>query len=675
MGWCVLFTGRSGVSGVCGFMIEFDCPHCGNHLLHQEAFAGRDGWCRICKGIISIPQPGQPSPVINLNLEQRYARLERLFKHAVSIVDEHRQLQARLQEGGNGLAEEVRLRTEAQQTSVSLNLQLEAATTSLHSVEAECETLRERVTALESDRDALQEQLDAQVLERSTLEVTLAEVQPLADRVPELEESLTEARDEIGRREHENDELLERVLDVEQKLETAGEMAEQAIVERAAERDAYEKRLDGLRGELCASEDESAALKEQLATAAAEESRLTLELEETQEAMATESERFETEIDRLTELHEAEITLREDVAEELARALPIADRVPVLEEELASARADINAGEARHDVLLQQVADTECALDLAGERAREARVAWESSRQQLLDEIESFRTGQRAAEEETAAVRAKAREAAAELQAQLDTMQADLLNETRLRIASDESERRLERRIAEANSARDDALSRRDQVSRQLEAKIEEYEAVRAEAASLRTRVSESEALGHTMQLRLTEARTERDNAIESREKLASKLNDATGSLESAQRVSAQLRSRITELEHTIAARDESLTKANAQPTDIEIAALNAEVEHLHNKVADLEQALSASAREKSRLEQRLVGAENRAAFSELEGVGYRSKFSSMAKQFFEQEVARQSDAHALPLFDEAEVIDPDREGANILDAVTQLRP
>ena len=655
-------------------MIEFDCPHCGNHLLHQEAFAGRDGWCRICKGIISIPQPGQPSPVLNLNLEQRYARLERLFKHAVSIVDEHRQLQARLQEGGNGLAEEVRLRTEAQQTSVSLNLQLEAATASLQSVEAECATLRGRVAAVETERDSLQEKLDAQVLERSTLEVTLAEVQTLADRLPEMEVALTEACDEISRRENENDELLERVLDVEQKLDTAGEMSEQAIAERAAERDAYEKRLDGLRGELCASEDESAALKEQLATAAAEKSRLTSELEEMQEAMAAETERFETEIDRLTELCEAEVTLREDVADELARALPIADRVPVLEEDLAHARAESKTAQERQEVLLQQVADTERALDLAGERAADARATWDTQRQNLLDEIESFRTGQRVAEEETASVRAKAREAAAELQAQLDTMQAELLNETRLRIASDESERRLERRIAEANSTRDDALSRRDQVSRQLEAKIEEYEAARAEAASLRTRVSEAEAMGHTMQLRLTEARTERDNAIESREKLAGKLDDATGSLESAQRVSAQLRSRITELEHTIAARDESLTKANAQPTDIEIAALNAELEHLQNKVADLEQALSASAREKSRLEQRLVGMENRAAFSEMDGVGYRSKFSSMAKQFFEQEVARQSDAHALPEFDEANENSPALDASDILDAVTHLR-
>lgn len=655
-------------------MIEFDCPHCGNHLVHQDAFAGRDGWCRICKGIIAIPQPGHPSPVVNLTLEQRYARLERLFKHAVSIVDEHRQLQARLQEGGNGLAEEVRLRTEAQRTSDSLNIQLEAATAAQRSAQDECDQLRERVSALESDRAALQEELDAQVLEHSTLEVNLAEAQPLADRVPELEESLSEARDEIGRREHENDELLERVLDVEQKLETAAEMAEYAVVERATERDAYEQRLDSLRGELCASEDESAALKERLATAAAEQSRLTLELEETQEAMATESEGLETELDRLTELYEAEVTLREDVADQLARALPIADRVPVLEEELASAREEIKTSKARHEVLLQQVADAECALDLAGKRAREARAAWETSRQQLLDEIESFRAGQRAAEEETASVRAKAREAAADLQTQLDAMQAELLNETRLRIASDESERRLERRIAEANSARDDALSRRDQVSRQLEAKIEEFEAVRGEAASLRTRVSESEAAGHTMQLRLTEARTERDNAIESREKLAGKLNEATGALESSQRVSAQLRSRITELEHTIAARDESLTKAQAQPTDIEIAALNAEIDHLHTKVADLEQTLGASSREKSRLEQRLVGAENRAAFSELEGVGYRSKFSSMAKQFFEQEVARQSDAHALPLFQEADGMGPELEDAAILDAVTQLR-
>ena len=143
-------------------MIEFDCPHCGNHLSHQEAFAGRDGWCRICKGIISIPQPGQPALAMNLNLEQRYAKLERLFKHAVSIVDEHRQLQARLQNGGGGLMEELRLRTEAERTAETLNVRL-AEEAALHrSARDERDLLRARIGELESDGAALRERADSE---------------------------------------------------------------------------------------------------------------------------------------------------------------------------------------------------------------------------------------------------------------------------------------------------------------------------------------------------------------------------------------------------------------------------------------------------------------------------------------------------------------------------------
>jgi len=658
-------------------MIEFDCPHCGNHLSHQETFAGRDGWCRICKGIISIPQPGQPAPVLNLSLEQRYGKLERLFKHAVSIVDEYRQLQARLQNGGDGLVEELQLRTEAERAANAFRVQAEEASALHQSAQEECDQLRGRVDQLETDSDGLREQLDAEVLNRSTVEVTLEEMKPIADRVPALEGDLSDAQAEVDRREHENDELLERVLEAEQKLDAAEAMATHVESERSAERDTNEERLDGLRGELCAAEEGGAELQAQLDTVASRNAQLQTELDDANTALSVERDRLNEEVERLKTLHEAEVSLRTEAEKQVAEAMPLAESVPGLESDLSDARTKISEDEERHRVLVLQVADTERALELSGKRASDARAAWESQRQQLMNEMDVFRSAQRAAEEETASARARGREVATELQALLDDMQADLVNETRLRVTSEESEQRLQRSVADANAERDDALSRRDQVSRRLETALEDVESARADISKIRSSIAESEASEQALHARLKEACTERDSAIGSRDQLASTLDETTGSLESAQRVSHQLRSRISELDQTVAALKDGNASAAAEEADDRVEVLNTHMNHLTEKVADLENALAASNREKTRLEQRLVGAENRAAYSELEGIGYRSKFSSMAKQFFEQEVARQTETHDLPETDTAPLDESGSDtlgNADVLDAVTRLR-
>ncbi len=623
-------------------MIEFDCPHCGNHLSHQDAFAGRDGWCRICKGIISIPQPGQPAPVVNVSPEQRYVRLERLFKHAVSIVDEYRQLQARLQNGGDGLAQEIRLRAEAERESKSLN---------------------DRVTELTTQYQSAQEQNQALTTQLSALE---------SDRIPELEEALSESQRETDRRQTENDDLLERVLDLEQKLETGDALATKVKADRTTECDTFEQQLDALRNELCAAEEDAASWKERLEAVTDIEATLTAKLDDANATTVVEQERLSSAIDDLTSQLETEIAAYTEAMARLDEALPLVERLPGLEKDLETKRVELQASDERFELLQRQAADADRAMELSATRTNEARTAWETQRQQLLDEIESFRAGQRAAEEESASVRSKGREALADLQAQLDKLQADLANETRLRIASEESEQRLQRRNLELTGARDEALARRDQVSRQLETALERVETAQRDVTQLRATIAESESTEASLQLRLTEARTERDSAVEIRQQLTEKLDDATNTLESAQRVNAQLRARIVDLENEVSAAREDNASAEEQHT--ELTALNDEVGRLTVKTADLEDALGAANREKTRLEQRLVGAENRVAYSELEGIGSRSNFSSMAKQFFEQEVARQTDAQD----DRQNAIDglhpSDSARAALLDAVTELR-
>jgi chromosome segregation ATPase len=618
-------------------MIEFDCPHCGNHLSHQDAFAGRDGWCRICKGVISIPSPGQLGPVeSNLSPEQRYARLDRLFKHAVSIVDEYRQLQASLQGGSDGLMEAVRLRTEADRASGALRVQLDEASALYQSVEAVSEELRARLDTSESENAALR------------------------DRV---ETELSDAQAEITRREQENDELLERVLDVEQKLEAAGASAAQFAEDRKEEQEVYEKRLDGLRDELCAAEDEGVSLLERLNAASEVETDLLAKLEAAQAAIADDAKRLNTEIERLTSALEVESTARAETTQQLDTASRMVDRVPVLEEELESARAEIVAGDERHQALLQRALESEGALELAGSRASDARVAWETQRQQLLDELETYRTGKREAEEETAQIRAKGREAAADVQLQLDAMQADLAKESQLRIASEEREQRLQRNIAEANETRDDAITKRDQLSRRLDSELKTLESTRGDVAALRASQSDYEA---TEQATLQQMK----NAIAERDGMAGRLDDVSEELQRAQRTEEEHRSQIAKLEHTIESLEKDKPIAASGPESSDIEALKSELKEMHEMAEELNDALDATTREKTHLEQRLIDKENHAAFSALEGVGYRSQFSSIAKQFFEQEFARQSGAQDEPEFDPS----IDEHAQTILDAVAQLR-
>ena len=654
-------------------MIEFDCPHCGNHLSHQEAFAGRDGWCRICKGVISIPAPGQLAATeLNLNLEQRYARLERLFKHAVSIVDEHRQLQASLQNGGDGLIEALRLRTEAEQAANALSVQLDEASTLHRSTEAVCEELRARVDALESDNGALSARAESDATERSNLQETLVDVTSKADQLPGLQTELSDAKSEINGRQQENDELLERVLELEQKLETAEELASQALEDRATERDAYEQRLAGLRDELCAAEEEGAALHERLSETAELEARLLSDLDEARKTAVGDRDRLERETERLSSRYEAEAAAHLKTIGQLKQVSVVADLAPGLEEELANARTELEAGEERHQMLLRRVADLECAAELAGERAKETRSTWDTQRRQLMEEMETYRAGQRTAEEETAQARAKAREAAADLQSQLDLMQTEVANESRLRIASEEREQRLQRNMADANAAREQAMSRSDQLSQRLESESKALASTREEAAALRVRILDHESAEQDLQSQLEEAHAGRDSAIGERDATEGRLNDASEKLLLAQQKEEQHQTRIAELERAPSSRDEDGADALERQDLSEIATLKTELKEMHEMAEELNNELDATNREKTRLEQRLTSAENRTAFSELEGTGYRTKFSSMAKQFFEQEVARQSSVQDEPSYDSANAVDIDT--ASVLDAVTQVR-
>jgi peptidoglycan hydrolase CwlO-like protein len=235
-------------------MIEFGCPHCGKRLVLPESYAGRDGWCRYCKGIIKMPHPGGEPSEPELPLAEKYARLERMFKYAAAVVDEHRQLQNKLQTENGAWAEENRIRVKAQ---------------------LEVDRLQNALAEAESERDSAIQVVDRLTAEVGTLRETNNQLESTRDDAvtqrAELETKLTEIVVE-------NDGLLERLLEAEQSIESQQTLTRESQERLNAEHESYECRLTALRDELSAAEDDLAALQSRYETAAESEQQLRVEL-------------------------------------------------------------------------------------------------------------------------------------------------------------------------------------------------------------------------------------------------------------------------------------------------------------------------------------------------------------------------------------------------------------
>lgn len=71
-------------------MIEFNCQHCGKALHLNDSYAGRDGWCRVCKRMVIVPDGGPPVRIEDLPPEEGYVRLQRLLQYAATKADQYK---------------------------------------------------------------------------------------------------------------------------------------------------------------------------------------------------------------------------------------------------------------------------------------------------------------------------------------------------------------------------------------------------------------------------------------------------------------------------------------------------------------------------------------------------------------------------------------------------------
>lgn len=120
-------------------MIEFKCQHCGKALHLNDTYAGRDGWCRVCKRMVIVPDGGVVVRVEDLPPEEGYERLQRLLQYAATKADKLK----------------LHLANEAQEESRSVRLaeQLRQAESALAVRAGECDRLREECRAATEARD------------------------------------------------------------------------------------------------------------------------------------------------------------------------------------------------------------------------------------------------------------------------------------------------------------------------------------------------------------------------------------------------------------------------------------------------------------------------------------------------------------------------------------------
>jgi chromosome segregation ATPase len=173
-------------------MISFECPHCGNHFEVNDDLAGRDGWCRVCKNMVTIPG-GTLTPAENLSAERREARFNALFRYAARKADERKVhlLDAK--------AENKQLRRKVEQVD-ALTEQLAAAESRIAHLETAVDGL-DRTASTPAEQEsgtaaALDERLTAVEQE---LENRLAGIADrLGARLAALEEGLPAVEDKAG---------------------------------------------------------------------------------------------------------------------------------------------------------------------------------------------------------------------------------------------------------------------------------------------------------------------------------------------------------------------------------------------------------------------------------------------------------------------------------------------
>jgi hypothetical protein len=590
-------------------MLRFDCPHCGNHLRLEDEYAGRDGWCRACKGMIVAPMPGhQSAGVEGLPLAVRYSRLYHLFKFAAAKADNYKLLFGRVRAQRERLTRELTeaakwkdRATDAKRRADQVERQLRARDDELAQLmqvkrALEDETARLRADVNEHIRAAQTSPptpavcevpggVEAAIAEAKSsvahvqqrLETTQHEKTALQEQVAALETMLAEARaaqgsPPDGQTGHERlSRELDLLADLHREEQRAREAAENRFAASQAELENAEARLQELVDLL---ERECAHVVEQTRRERALQERVT-ELEAAQEQTRLQIE----------EHARQEAALRAQLEtvpspESLERPLDTPEldhaqqaRIDELETALEQSRAQLTAFgrekerlEARIEKLSADLTTNQGVDEhtLQG-RIEELEAAQEQSRAQVADFAREKETLQARVEELTAGILAEQTRNEQALQARIEELEA-AREQSRAQVEDFAREKEmLQIRIEELTAGITIEQARKEQA---LHAQIEELEAAQEiSSAMIEARIhreSELEAALHEMQAGVAgdaaaAAQAQRAREVESETVVAHHRL----AIEQHARQEQSLQARIDELESELqAAREQSETLA-----------------------------------------------------------------------------------------------------------------
>lgn len=235
-------------------MIEFKCQHCGKGLHLNDSYAGRDGWCRVCKRMVIVPGAGPVSRVEDLPPEEGYERLQRLLQYAATKADKYKIYLAR--------------QAKEQEHAALVEEALQQAQLAL----AERESARER---LQGEYDALAASFHGQASRIAELEAIWAG----ASAAPELELELGALRADLAL-ERESRQALSAAVAERAASFAVLEQEAAALRQAAAEHLHQEEAAAADRVNLRALEGAVATLKSELHQAESERDRLASILED-----------------------------------------------------------------------------------------------------------------------------------------------------------------------------------------------------------------------------------------------------------------------------------------------------------------------------------------------------------------------------------------------------------
>jgi len=474
-------------------MIEFDCPHCGNHFRVEEKLGGRHGWCRICRGFIIVPSAHSSVRWEQMPAEQRVVRLEKILRATTELYNEQhtqllalqRELEKGSRKGGGGAGDN------------QVTMRLKQAERDLMSVSRRMTRTAERKGAAEAlatqaaqEREAAADALAKSEAAREALAKDLDRLKGLEDTAARCEALKAEC-DTLRQR------LAEREADLQAAHTGAGTGAATAGMG-----DADRRRLLNQLDEARAARDEAKAARDGLAA----EQR---EIEKRLAEVSADAVRWKEEAARLAP-HEAAVT-------ELRAKW---DEAQALVRELHPAIAEAHETRGRAEAAAQAAEERAAALEERCSRLTEEAAAQRGIIAEWRDEAGQAHAAAKAAEREAEAARREVQRLEPEVVSLREAaLQAALV--APLTAERDHLRDSLVEAEAQLLRLKDESTPRAEETTASGELARQEREAIAAERAQALQAKSDAERKAQSLSAELHQVQTRLDQAAAERDRLA----------------------------------------------------------------------------------------------------------------------------------------------------------